>query len=407
MTIYFVPLFFLVWALVAQIRRDRQADIRALAVCTFAIALIAGLRWYSDADYAGYADLYNQTPMLGDFNQESIALLFGEAGYLFISAALKTLGGGFFLLAFGCALSGLYLKSAAVRKLSEQASLAMCLYLCLHFITIEFIQMRWAVAAGLLSMGFCFQYLQKYKPAVLCFALAAAFHYFSFLFWIVSLVVTLKGYKRFYFLFLASVLGALFLKLDYFSGLLPSADDASALSRLVLYVNDPDYGIGLFSYAKLLMYPVIYSLCVWHRPSYPWKTDRLNLFLFKLSFVSLSVAFLGSLLPILLLRTMVVADFFSIIWVLNAMDKAFDSQARLLSFGAISALFATWYLIDLALYSRWLFGCLSYLADAHIFLCSAFLSLMLGLRKVVECRSGSASYSATLRVDLSLAGSRK
>ena len=179
MAVYSAPLLFLVWALIAQIRGNKHADLRALAVCTFAMVLIVGLRWNSDADYEGYSDLYNDTPVLNQFNQESIAPLFGEAGYLFISAAFRTLGSGFFLLAFACALSSLFLKSAVVRNLSEQASLAMCLYLCLHFITIEFIQMRWAVAAGLLSLGFCFQYLQKYKAAVLCFVLAPAFHYYS------------------------------------------------------------------------------------------------------------------------------------------------------------------------------------------------------------------------------------
>jgi EpsG family len=347
MVVYFAPLLFLLWALIAQIRRNKQADIRALAVCTFVIILIAGLRWYSDIDYEPYVEMYEDNPSLGGFNQESISALYGEAGYLFLSAIFKTLGGGFFLLAFACALSSVFLKSTVLRRLSGQASLAMCLYLCLHFITIEFIQMRWAVATGLLSLGFCFQYLQKYRAAVLCFALAPAFHYFSFLFWIVALLVTLKGYKRFYLLFVASLLGALLLKIDYLSQFLVSDSDIYLLTRLTRYASDPVSRVGLFSYAKLVLYPAIYVLCVWYRPSYPWKTERLNLFLFKLSLVALSVTFLVSFVPIFHFRATVIADFFSVIWVLNAMDKALEGLAKSLSFAVLGALFGVWYLIDL------------------------------------------------------------
>ncbi len=348
MLMYFVPLLLLLWAFGAQVRRNKQADMRALAVCTFAIVFIVGLRWYSDADYEPYADLYNDTPVLSQFNQESITPLYGEAGYLFTSAVFKTLGSGFFLLAFACALSSMFLKSTVVRKLSGQASLAVCLYLCLHFITIEFIQMRWAVATGLLSLGFCFQYVQKYKAALLCFVLPLAFSYFSVVFWVVALLVNLKGYKRFYVLFFVSLLAALLLKIDYLRGLLISDSDIYVLTRITRYVSDPDSHIGLVSLAKLVMYPAIYTLCVWYRPSYPWRTDRLNLFLFKLSFVALSVTLFVTFLPILHARATVIADFFSIIWILNAMDKALDRDARLVSFGVLSALFGAWYLIDLS-----------------------------------------------------------
>jgi hypothetical protein len=348
MVVYFAPLLFLLWALIAQIRSSTRLDRTVLSACVIAIILIAGLRRYSDADYELYVEMYDDNPVLSDFNQESIAPLYGEAGYLFLSAIFKTMGSEFVLLAFACALSSLFLKSTVFRKLSGHASLAMCLYLCLHFITIEFIQMRWAVATALLSLGFCFQYLQKYKTAVLSFALAPAFSYFSVLFWIVALVVTLKGYKRFYLLFVLSLLGALFLKIDFLGGFLISDSDIYALTRLTRYASDPDSHVGLISYAKVVMYPAIYALCVWYRPSYPWKTDRLNLFLFKLSFVSLSVTLLVSFIPMLHFRATVIADFFSIIWILNAMDRALGREARAVSFAVLGALFAAWYLIDLS-----------------------------------------------------------
>jgi len=310
--------------------------------------MIAGLRWYCDADYEGYAEMYNDNPTISNFTQESIGSLYGEGGYLFLSAIFKTLGSQFFLLAFACCVASLLLKSMSVYKLSTHASLAMCLYLCLNFVTIEFIQMRWAVATALLSYGFCCQYFRKYKPAVLCFALSAAFSYFSILFWVVALVVTWKGYRRFYLLFLFSLILALFVKGGYLSQFLITDADLYALMRLTRYASDLLSHVGTLAYAKLVMYPVIYSLCVWWRPTYPWKTDTLNVFLLKLSLVLVSVTLLVSFIPMLHFRASVLADFFSIIWILNAVDKALEGYGKIVSYATLSALFATWFLIDLS-----------------------------------------------------------
>src|SRR5947207_11031891 len=106
---------------------------------------------------------------------------------------------------------------------------------------------------------------------MVCFALSLAFSYFSVLFWIVGLLVTLKGYKRFYLLFLVSLLGALLLRIDYLRGFLVSDSDIYVLSRITRYSSEELSHIGPFSIAKLVMYPAMYALCVWYRPSYPWR----------------------------------------------------------------------------------------------------------------------------------------
>lgn len=348
MGVYYAPLFFLPWALLAQGQKNKRVDTGVLVLCTLAIIMIAGLRSFSDADYAAYADMYVENPSIHHFNLESITPLYGEAGYLFLSAIFKSLGAEFFLLAFACALTSLLLKSFVVLKLSRQPSLAICLYLCLHFITTEFIQMRWAVATALLALGFCYQYWQKYKAAALCFALAVVLQYFAAAFLIVALIVATKGYKRFYLLFVASFVGALFLKTDYFSVYLIGGSDIDVLQRAIAYAN-PDFQVGVLSYAKLIMYPAIYVFCVWRRPSYHWKADTLNLFLLKVSLVTLSLTAVGSFIPIFHLRASVIADLFSIMWILNAMDIALGSRyAVSVSLAGLSASFATWFLVDIS-----------------------------------------------------------
>jgi hypothetical protein len=381
MVVYFAPLFFLAWALIAQIRRNKQADMRVLAMCAITIILIAGLRRYSDIDYEPYVDMYDDNPVLSDFNQESITPLYGEAGYLFVSAIFKTLGSEFFLLAFACAAASLTLKATALQKLSGQASLAIGLYLCLHFITIEFTQMRWAVATALLSLGFCLQYLKKYKMSLLCFLLAPAFSYFSVAFWIVPLIVRLKGYRQFYLLFLASLLSAVLLKMDSVRSLLISDSDLYVLTRLTRYASDPDSHIGFLSLVKLAMYPALYALCVWYRPSYSWETDKLNLFLFKISLTTLSLTLLVTFLPVLHARATVIADFFSIIWILNAMDKALGQGARSAAFAVLSSFFAAWYLIDL---SNGLHA--GYLSTYHSWLTMPVLGVLLFCFLLWVCR---------------------
>lgn len=350
MEVYYLLVALTLAALIVQIHRNRVLDGTTLATCALVIALIAGLRWYTDVDYGPYAEMFNDNPTLGEFDRYSIAGLYGEPGYLLLTAVFKSLGSQFFMLAFACALVSLLLKSIVVYRLSRHASLALCLYLCLHFITIEFIQMRWAVASSFIALGFYFQYLQKHRAAVVAFALSLAFHYFSILFWFVALAVSVKGHRRFYILMALSILAAVFLKMDYLARFLVSDSDIYVLSRITRYATDPDSHVGLFSYAKLIMYPAIYGLCVWCRPSYEWKADRLNLFLLKVSLVSLSVTLLIGFIPILHFRATVLADFFAIIWILNALSIAVSGGVRTVALAGLSALYCTWYLIDVRNY---------------------------------------------------------
>lgn len=350
MEVYFTPVFLTLLALLAQIQKSRRFDIAVLAICSLVIILISGLRWYSDIDYEPYVEMYNENPFLSEFSQDSIKDLYGEPGYLFLSSIFKTLGSEFFVLALACAFFSILLKSIVVYKLSKQASLAICLYFCLHFITIEFIQIRWAVATSLISLGFYYQYLQKNKVAFLCFILSLGIHYFSALFLIVSILLTVNGYRKFYWLFFVSLFFALFFQVDYLQSIIINDSDIYVIKRIARYSTDPESQIGFFSYVKIIMYPVIYTACVLLKPSYPWKTDKLDLFLFKLSFVSLSVTLLVTFIPLLHFRATVIADFFSIILILNVVSKVSSRETRIAIFFILGSLYSTWYLIDFSNY---------------------------------------------------------
>lgn len=350
MDVYFTPVLLTFVALVVQIRRNRQLDHLALAASAAIIGLVAGLRWYADVDYEMYVMMFDDNPLLSEFNQESIARLYGEPGYLLVTAVFKTLGSEFFLLALACALASVLLKAFVVSRFTPHASLAFALYLCMHFVTIEFIQMRWAVATGVIALGFYFQFRRMRWACVLAFLVSLAFHYYSVAFWVVALVVAMKGHRRFYVLFAASAVAALLLNGEVLAELLVTDSKIYVLQRLARYATLSDAPVGVFTYAKLSMYPAIYALCVWARPDYPWRDDETNVFLGKVSMASLSLTVLVTFIPALALRATVVADLFAIMWVINAIRVAWSPGVRSVAFAGLAALYCAWFLIDVRNY---------------------------------------------------------
>ena len=350
MEIYYAPLVLTLAALTAQVARNRQIDLGTLACCAFAVASIAGLRWYADVDYAGYVDLYDDTPPLGRFNATSIAGLYGEPSYLFITSIFRALGLEFFVLALAISTLSILLKTFVVSRMSTNASLAVALYLCLHFVTIEFIQMRWAIATGFISLAFYLQYRHKPIPSLVSFALAVCFHYYSLVFVGAALIIRMNGYRRFQVLFALVAAGALLLPFDRLAPFLVTDSDLYLLTRLARYAGDEFSTVGLFSYAKAFMYPTIYLLCVWYRPAYPWQDDPRNVFLLKVTLVSLSITLALSFIPIMHHRATVVADIFGILWVLNAIQIAFAAGLRVFAWTGLVLLFSAWHVMDVRNY---------------------------------------------------------
>jgi hypothetical protein len=350
MVIYAVPVLLTLAALTVQVWRNKHLDVVTLIVCAVATVLLSGLRWYSDVDYPLYVEMYTDNPLLREFNRDSVGALYGEPGYLLVTAVYKSLGLGFPLLALSCAAVSIGLKSKVLRDLAQHASLALCLFLCLHFVTIEFIQMRWAVATALLALGFSLQYSGRNRAALLSHASSLIFHYFSIVFWGVALVVRMRGYRRFFVLFAASLIGAALLKIDLLGRFLITDTNVYVLQRLTRYASNPESHVGVLSYLKLVMYPAIYLICVRLRPTFPWRTDPLNVFLLKLSLTTISVTLLVSFLPMLHFRATVLADFFAIVWVLNALHEAVTPGLRTAAFAGLAILFSVWYTIDVSNY---------------------------------------------------------
>ena len=164
MTIYLLPIILTGLAYATSLWRIASIDRTVLLFSTVVAALFAGLRWNSDVDYLGYLEIYTDTPNLSDFRAETIYDLYGEPAYLLLNSILKSVGVEFYFVTMICAFSSLALKSYVSAKMSKRASLGICLYLCIHFLTIEFIQN--SLGGGFIATysGFLFSVQEEFDP---------------------------------------------------------------------------------------------------------------------------------------------------------------------------------------------------------------------------------------------------
>jgi hypothetical protein len=319
-----------------------------LTITTLATIAISGLRWASDVDHLEYAAMFAETPELINFNQESISDLHGEPGYLLVSAILKSLGIDFVVLSVACAVFAIGAKAWVARRFSPNASLALCLYLCIHFITIEFIQIRWAVASAIIALAIYHQFNRRLFAAAALLALATTFHYFAALFVLVCLLAEVRRASYFYALVaLTSLVGML---LAMGGTVMPEASESNlyVVKRIFRYLIDPLSDVGMLSYAKLAMFPLTYALLAKCFPSVT-KVPVTD-FLRRITFASIAATLLLSFVPLMHFRAVVLADFFGLLLMVRMLDGRIGQLARFGILAIFSVLYAVWYVLDIGNY---------------------------------------------------------
>lgn len=346
MGVYLAPIVFALWSLVVGVCRNRKLDLLSIFAFSFFVILVSGFRWNSDVDYQPYSGMYDETPLLAFFNYENIRNLHGEPGYLFVSSLFKTLGFEFYFLAFCLALFSISVKAFVFFLMSRQASVALCLYLCIHFITIEIIQVRWAAATALICLGAFYQCNERAYLGFFFMMLAVGVHYFSAVFLLSFWLVESEGFKRFVFLFCFSLLLSFLMKSRFLEIFIIRDSEIYVIKRLMRYLEEPGSNVGFFSYAKMVMYPLIGAGCAMINSEYKLKKDRLNFYIFRMSMVTLSFSLLVVSVPLLNFRLMVVADFFSIIFVINMVEKIRENSIRIAILSSVSAMYVVWYFFD-------------------------------------------------------------
>lgn len=346
MTAYHLLLLLCPLVLIGALARSRDVNLALLLLAAAVTIVFSGLRWNSDVDHPGYLMHFEEVPLLRDFSADSISDIYGEPGYLLLNSALRSAGLGFFFLTFLSALIAVASKAVVVHHFVRSAGVALVLYLCVHFITIELIQMRWAIASGLIALALLLQFQRRPWLAWATLIVAFYIHYFTIVFFLIALLMRIERESRLYGLLallaaLAAAVVSIGIELPAFSEV-----EAYILQRALRYIGDPSSTVGVMSYVKVLAYPVAYALLTLGRSDL--RQDATTTFLRKLAFTCLAFALALAIVPVTHHRAVVLADLFSLMLLVRVIEARFAALERTLVLAVLAVPFCAWFMLDIA-----------------------------------------------------------
>jgi hypothetical protein len=304
------------------------------------VSLICGARFFSDVDYGPYVELFNETPKFQDITASDFIVLYGEPGYLAFTSIVKSIGFEFVAVTMLFSIVSIVIKMYVASRVVRQYLLVVSLYLCLHFITVEFIELRWALSSSLVIMAIYNEISKRSKLAFLLIIFASIFHYFS-LFFLAVLFFRFFSLKSAGYFFVSSFLVALLYKFITPSIGYSGDSEVYMIRRLFRYINEPESSVGVFSYLRIVMYFSFYVMFSLFCNSASSSDKSLA----KVAVLLLSCSLLISFVPLLYFRSMVVSDFFAISLLVIFMQNL-NFNYRILFTFFLSILFCTWNILD-------------------------------------------------------------
>ncbi|PSB83910.1 hypothetical protein C5F63_17800 [Photobacterium damselae subsp. damselae] len=288
----------------------RSYNIFLICAISLFISFVSGLRAFSDADYLNYFNMYHLVPTLLNINLMDYRNLYGEPGYITFESFLKTIGAPFYILTICASFFSIFTKSYVIVKLSKNVFfIILPIYLCFHFITIEVIQIRWAIATSIIIFSYYLFLSGKVKRSFLLFFISFLFHYFSVVFILPLFFIKKKMFKIINVLLIFSVLFSLFSFFDIKSLILSTNINSFGVigAKLSYYVSENGSHIGAILLIKTYALLIIsYFIFIKNKTNLGYLVIALNIVLNMMTF-----------LPLLFFRTMVVVDFFSLVLVIN------------------------------------------------------------------------------------------
>tara|TARA_R110001583_G_scaffold107898_1_gene256605 strand:- start:15273 stop:16373 length:1101 start_codon:yes stop_codon:yes gene_type:complete len=345
MLIYYIPIYITFISSFIFLLNDKKIEFVAIILITCFVALISGMRLYSDIDFNGYIELYNHTPFLVDFNLSTVEHLYGELGYLFITSAIKSAGADFVVVTLLFSLLSIGLKSYFFFRFTDAACIGLSFYLCISFITVEFITLRWSIASSLIILGYYKLYKGHFHTAFLFLLSSVLFHYFSIAFIALTLLMKINNFNLIKLGFVSAFVVGLLLKVGGQSFNLANDNSVYMVQTLFRYLNTPDSNVGLFSYLKALFIPLLYILYTLVKKGGAPMDYKIK-FLAKWSFVFTSFAFLFASIPIFFFRISVISDLFSLALLINIARLEKRIEIRYLLIFIISVFFSVWCFLD-------------------------------------------------------------
>ncbi|TPE54291.1 EpsG family protein [Maribrevibacterium harenarium] len=359
MIFFNLPVFFVCLSFFADFFKSSKLVISLLIF--LATTLVAGTRYYADVDYGPYVDLFNETPSISDLSLTDVFVLYGEPGYLLFTSLIKATGFEFVAVTVLFSIFSVGIKVYVCSRLVSNYVFAFSLFLCLHFITVEFIELRWALSSAFVMLAVYFELKNKRNHFYFFIIFASFFQYFSLIFLIV-VFFRFFSFRAGVLFFLVSIVIALSYKVLSPSISYSVDSDIYIVKRLFRYLNDPDSSIGLFSYLRVLMYFTIVVLILCFKESF----SEFDVVLAMYSSLLVSISLIISFVPLLYYRSMVVSDFFMLV-TMTLFFYRFGVFIRLFCMLFVVFLFSTWNILDMK----------NYEAEGYIFEYSSWLGYLI------------------------------
>lgn len=229
-----------------------------------------------------------------------------EPGFKFIASFLKELNANFYTFLFVSAALSIGLKLVAICRISFLVWGSLLIYLSNIFILHDMIQMRCAIASGLLLLALYYVRENGLKHFLFISLLALFFHYSAI---IILPLWFLNKQKPRKFLFIGLIIGAYLVRTTFSLGqsvqYLPIEE---VQSRWILYANSLDMEINIFNALQLSR--VFICIVLFLAIDKIYKKNNLAILLCKIYALSIAAFVLFSDFPVLAFR---ISEFYQVI----------------------------------------------------------------------------------------------
>ena len=244
-----------------------------------------------------------RSPLMPDYENYELFFNFGnarfEAGFVTVTEWIKALGGGLhFFLAFFAGVS-IALKFTAMEKMTKLVLGSVLVYISNIYILHDLIQMRCAVASGLMLQAIYFSVDKKWLWFAVSFVTAFLFHYSALAFVFILFLNTEKP-RRLLFAGLVVVSYVLGIMGTTFGSLVALLPFEFVQDALVMYQDNIYEEIDIFNAMQLLRVALCFFLLYFIDTIS--RHNRYAVLLVKIYAVSLSCLVLFSDLPVLAFR---------------------------------------------------------------------------------------------------------
>lgn len=244
-----------------------------------------------------------RSPLMPDYDNYELFFNYGnarfEVGFVTVTEWIKALGGGLHLfLAIFAGLS-VALKFIAIDKMTKLVLGTLLVYISNIYLLHDLIQMRCAIASGLLLLAVYFRAEGKWLWLVVSCALAFLFHYSALVFILLFFLSTEKP-RRIIYAALIAVSYILALSGITFGALVALLPFEFVQDALVMYQDNVFEEVNIFNVLQLLR--VALCLYILYFIDTVRKHNRFAVLLVKIYAVSVSCLVLFSDFPVLAFR---------------------------------------------------------------------------------------------------------